>query len=163
MRNTTLMALGQYVFGMNTTSFEQLQRQIQYKHGAVARIGARDAFQRLGPGDDVITLSGIVAPPVTGKIASLDDLDAMGQTGNAFVLVDGTGKVYGSWFIESLATTATYLMDDGTPRRIEFTLQIKRNDDPTRLATPATRTDTSAADAQAQAAAAASVRNGGQP
>ena len=41
----------------------------------------------------------------------------------------GGGRDHGAFVIESINTTGTVMMDDGRPRRIEFTLQLARVDD----------------------------------
>lgn len=57
-----LMALGQFVFDMNTLAFQQLQRKTQWKHRASSCVGARDARQFTDLGDDTSTISGVLAP-----------------------------------------------------------------------------------------------------
>jgi phage protein U len=124
----TLLALGPFAFGMNTAAFDELRRQMQFKHGAAVRIGARDSFQYLGPGSESLTLSGTVAPEITGQLASITQLEQMGRNGNAYVLVDGTGYVYGTFYIDSMETTQRYHLADGTPRRVDFSLTLERSD-----------------------------------
>ncbi|WLE59289.1 phage tail protein [Burkholderia plantarii] len=125
-----LLSLDQFVFSLQTAPFRELQRQRNWKHAASARVGARDASQFTGAGDDTITLNGMVAEDnAVGTIASLDKLATMGDTGDAYVLVDGSGAVYGAFVIESLNETATYHSKDGRPRKIEFNLTVKRVDD----------------------------------
>lgn len=53
----------------------------------------------------------------------------MADTGEAYVLVDGAGNVYGAYVIAELNETQSYHTADGTPRRIEFQLTIERVDD----------------------------------
>lgn len=125
-----MMSFGQFVFSLSTLAYQDLQRQTSWRHPSNSVVGARAPRQYLGPGDDNITLSGLLAPELTnGSTASLDELRAMGDTGNAWPLVDGTGLVYGLFSIESLNTTHTLFFQDGRARRIEFTLQLTREDD----------------------------------
>ncbi len=123
----TMMCLGTYTFGLSTTAYQTLRRQTQYKHGTLSRVGALDAYQYLGPGQDTITLSGIVSPPTTGKLASLRDLRSMADQGGAYMLVDGNGQVYGAYFIDGLTENQTDHLPGGTPRRIDFTLTLRRS------------------------------------
>jgi phage protein U len=124
----TLLALGPFAFGMDTAAFNELRKQMQFKHGAAVRVGARDAFQNLGPGSELITLSGTVAPEVTGQLASISQLEQMGRDGNAYVLVDGTGYVYGTFYVDSMEETHRDHVEDGRPRRVDFSLTLTRTD-----------------------------------
>lgn len=125
-----MMALDQFVFSLATAPFRELQRQRSWKHRTSSRVGARDASQYTGPGDDTITLNGTVAQTESfGSIASIKQLGQMGDTGDAYVLVDGTGNVYGAYVIDGLSETQTFHTKEGTPRKIEFALTLKRVDD----------------------------------
>ena len=125
-----MMSLDQFVFSLATAPYRELQRQRSWKHRTSSRVGARDASQFTGAGDDTITLAGMVAPDnAIGTIASIDELAKMGDTGDAYVLVDGIGNVYGAFVIDSLNETATYHTKEGIPRKIEFSLTLRRVDD----------------------------------
>ncbi|CAE6841941.1 hypothetical protein R69746_06967 [Paraburkholderia aspalathi] len=125
-----MMSLDQFVFSLATAPYSELQRQRNWKHRTSSRVGTRDASQFTGAGDDTITLNGMVAPDNSiGSIASIDELAKMGDAGDAYVLVDGVGNVYGAFIIESLNETATYHTKEGIPRKIEFNLSLKRVDD----------------------------------
>lgn len=134
-----LMALGQFVFGLETLAYQELQRQTQWKHGSASRIGARDARQFLGPGDDTITLTGVLAPELTGTLVSLEEVRKMGDAGAAYAMVDGAGTVYGAFLITGLTEGQTLHYADGTPRRVDFTITLERTDD--NLATPSSSRD----------------------
>jgi phage protein U len=124
-----LMALGQFVFGLTTLAYQDFKRQTQWRHPSSSRVGARAAHQYAGPGDDTITLSGVLSPELVGRAASIAELRAMGDTGQAWALVSGTGEVFGAYVIESVSETGTLHLDNGIARRIEFDLQLKRVDD----------------------------------
>ncbi|WP_244146567.1 phage tail protein [Paraburkholderia sp. BCC1876] len=53
----------------------------------------------------------------------------MGDAGDAYVLVDGAGNVYGAFTIMTQTETQTYHTPEGIPRKIEFSLTLKRVDD----------------------------------
>lgn len=125
-----MMSLDQFVFSLTTAPYKELQRQRNWKHPTSSRVGARDASQFTGGGSDTITLNGMVAPENDiGMIASIDELARMGDIGDAYVLVDGIGNVYGAFIIESLNETQTYHTKEGIPRKIEFNLTLRRVDD----------------------------------
>lgn len=124
-----MLALGMFVFSLSTLAYQELQRQTEWRHPSSSRVGAAPARQFIGPGDDSITLPGIIFPELAGTTLSLDALRLMANTGKAWPMIEGTGRIYGLWVIESLSETKTVFFRDGTPRRIEFTLSLKRIDD----------------------------------
>ena len=129
MSGSTLLALGQFIFELETLAYQDFKRSNEWRHASNSRVGARPAYQFVGVGDDAISLSGWVAPGQVGSYASIAALRAMGDSGQAFALVSGTGEVFGQYVIESLNETGTLHYPDGTPRRIAFDLQITRVDD----------------------------------
>ena len=125
-----MMSLDQFVFSLASAPYKELQRRRSWKHRTTSRVGALDASQFTGAGGDWITLNGVLAPENgIGKIASLDKLAMMGDAGDAYALVDGIGNVYGAFIIDGLNETATYHTREGSPRKIEFSLTLKRVDD----------------------------------
>ena len=123
-----MMSLDQFVFSLPTLAYQEFQRQQEWKHPATSRVGERDAHQDLGEGDDTITLSGWIAPELTGDITSLDDIRDMASRGEAYVLVEGTGRIFGEFVITQLTEGRTLFYTDGMPRRIEFSVSLKRVD-----------------------------------
>ncbi|MEJ3577102.1 phage tail protein [Pseudomonas fragi] len=124
-----MLALGMFVFSLSTLAYQELQRQTEWRHPSSSRVGAAPARQFIGRGDDSITLPGIIFPELAGTTLSLDALRLMANTGKAWPMIEGTGRIYGLWVIESLSETKTVFFRDGTARRIEFTLNLKRIDD----------------------------------
>ena len=124
-----MLALGMFVFSLSTAAYQELQRQTEWRHASNNRIGAVPARQVLGRGDDTITLPGVILPELAGSGLSLDAIRLMANTGKAWPMVEGSGRIYGLWVIESLSETKTIFFSDGTPRRIEFSLSLKRIDD----------------------------------
>ena len=130
-----MMSIGTFVFALPSLAYQQLQRQMQWRHASSERVGARAAHQFVGVGDETIELSGLLVPDFAGEMASLDQLRAMATTGQAFPLVEGSGLVLGSYVLTAINATHTLFSLNGTPKRIEFTLSLKRvdaqGDDPT--------------------------------
>ncbi|HZH44272.1 MAG TPA: phage tail protein [Lysobacter sp.] len=124
-----MMALGTFVFSLPELAYQQLQRSVAWRHASTERVGARAAHQFLGPGEETIELSGLVAPELTGTPASLDTLRELADEGRPLALVDGTGLVHGSFVITGLNETRTLFFPDGAARRIEFQLRLLRVDD----------------------------------
>jgi uncharacterized protein len=124
-----MMALGQFMFQASTVAHQELQRQTAWRHPSNSRVGARPARQFVGPGDDTLTLQGVLYPAEFGSAKGLADLREMGKAGLSWPLVDGAGNVYGSYVIESLHETKTVFVAEGLPRKIEFQLSLACVDD----------------------------------
>lgn len=123
-----MMIFGMFVFGISTASYQQLQRSTEWRHSSSSRVGDMPAYQFVGRGEDSITLDCSIVPEF-GMQLSLSALRTMGDTGKAFPLISGTGKVFGQYILNSVQETQTYFFKDGTPRKIEFNLkltQVKR-------------------------------------
>lgn len=124
-----MMALGMFVFSLHTLAYQELQRQTDWRHPSSSRVGTNPARQFAGRGEDAITMPGIILPELAGSPISLDALRMMADTGKAWPLVEGTGRILGIWVIESVSETRTLFFPDGTARRIEFSISLKRVDD----------------------------------
>jgi len=124
-----MMALGIFVFSLHTLAYQELQRQTDWRHPSSSRVGTNPARQFAGRGEDAITMPGIILPELAGSPISLDALRMMADTGKAWPLVEGTGRILGIWVIESVSETRTLFFPDGTARRIEFSISLKRVDD----------------------------------
>lgn len=123
-----LMTLGMFLFGMDTLPYQDLQRRMSWRHEESERFGARPASQFAGPGDDTVTLSGLIVPEIAGTYSSLDRLIEMADTGDNWPLVDGFGRILGHFRIETLDQGHRGVMAGGIPRGIEFGLELKRAD-----------------------------------
>ncbi|ELI8045028.1 TPA: phage tail protein [Yersinia enterocolitica] len=124
-----MMALGMFVFMLQTVPYQNLQHQMAWRHPSNARIGLRPSSQFLGPDEESITLSGVLYPELTGGKVSLMALQLMAETGKAWSLIEGNGAIHGMFVIESLSRTKSIFFSDGSARKIEFTLTLKRTDE----------------------------------
>ncbi len=129
IQQSVMMALGLFVFGLDTAPYQQLQRQTSWRHPSSSRVGLRPARQYVGPGDDTITLSGTLYPEITGGKVTLSMLRYMAETGKAWPLIEGTGFFYGLYVIEDLSETGSVFFADGAARKIDFSVKLTRVDD----------------------------------
>ncbi|MFJ1260696.1 phage tail protein [Cupriavidus sp. CuC1] len=116
---------------MPTLAHHELQHQAEWKHPSVSRVGSRDAHQYTGPGDESITLPGWIAPEegFAGSALSLDVLRFMADAGDSYPLVEGSGRIYGAYVIPGMSETRAILNADGSAKRIEFSISLKRVDE----------------------------------
>ncbi|MBX9860690.1 MAG: phage tail protein [Sphingomonas sp.] len=121
-----LAALGLFIFEFASWPFDELSRRSDWGHASAARTGARDALQFTGPGDESVSIGGKLAPEVAGSFGAIDILRAMADEGDEYQFVLGTGDVWGGYVIVGLDERRKYMLVDGTPRLIDFTVDLKR-------------------------------------
>lgn len=130
----TMMRLGTFKFSIYTAAYQELNRTTNYKWGEQAVFGGWDDLQYLGPGEDAISLTGVVYPEFKGGTGQIDDLRALASTGQPQLLVSGTGRILGYWAIGIITEGQTKMAAFGVPRRQEFTVNIRKfSDTPRRL------------------------------
>ncbi|TCP13783.1 hypothetical protein EV683_10528 [Crenobacter luteus] len=129
MLGLPMMALGLFVFMMETIPYQQLQQRIGWRLASNSRVGKRPTYQFLGPDEECITLSGVLMPELTGGDTALALLKLMADQGKAWPLIEGTGMIYGFYAVESIDTARGDFFSDGKARRIDFTITLKRVDD----------------------------------
>lgn len=123
-----LMTLGMFVFGMDTVPYQDLQRRMTWRHEQSERFGARPASQFAGPGEDSITIAGLVMPELAGRYSAIETLIEMADTGDHWPLMDGTGRVLGDFRIETIDQSHKGVLAGGIPRGIDFAMELKRVD-----------------------------------
>ncbi|MXO64866.1 phage tail protein [Altericroceibacterium endophyticum] len=128
MASDHLLALGLFAFGMDTISYQDLERRTDWNYGRTARYGARDVAQFTGPGSDTITLNGVLVPELAGHYSDLDRLREMGDSGKEHSLARGDGTVLGRFIIMALDTREQNIIKGGRPRRYDFALDLQRVD-----------------------------------
>jgi uncharacterized protein len=121
-----LMSLGMFVFQMDTLAFDELQRTTNWRFARNPRIGARDAVQFVGPGDEDISIGGTAVAELQDGRASLDELRDMADSGDSWALTDGTGQVYGAFIIERMREGHKVFTAEGVPLKIDFGIELSR-------------------------------------
>lgn len=130
-----MMLLGPVYFSVDTGAYEQLQRTNHYHWAGQHRLGhsklkhlgmGGPAYQYIGPGDDTIHLNGTILPQYKGGPLHISLIRLAGGIGVAWPLIDGNGFVYGRWIIESVRETNSVFFVNGNPKKIEFSLDLKR-------------------------------------
>ncbi|HIG6609925.1 phage tail protein [Klebsiella michiganensis] len=124
-----MLALGMFVFMRQTLPHQTLQRDAEYRWPSNSRVGKRDSFQFLGPGEEKITLAGTLYPELTGGKLTMMAIHLMADQGRAWPLLDGTGTIYGMYVINNISETGSLFFADGTARKIDFTLTLTRVDE----------------------------------
>ena len=90
------------------------------------RLGRAPALQHVGLSTAEITLDGVIYPGVMGGLQeNLRKLRGLPLVEKHFQMVTGTGQVCGFWAVPDVNDTRTVFLDNGLPRKVEFTLKLK--------------------------------------
>lgn len=124
MTRGVLMALGPFRFQVSGPSYERFSHRSEARWERQDRLGRAPARQFIGPGDHLITLDGRVYTQYTGGYAQIERMrDALAKD-TPYILVSGFGKVFGKFVIERVETGQEYFLPDGSPLRLEFTIDL---------------------------------------
>ncbi len=135
LQNYAMAVLGMFVFTQKTIPFQTLDRESNWRHPTNSVVGGMPKTQFTGKDGEKITISGRLMPEITGGRFSIKMLELMADSGGSFPLIDGaTFELVGFFVIESLSETRSEMFGDGAPRAIDFTLNLKRTDDPMLIA-----------------------------
>lgn len=140
-----LMSLGENVFyvpmvEVETPGYETLQRDTSFTWIPQGRLNAPLAMQFTGPGQDTIVIEGRLFPEFFGGIRTLAALRAAGAQGKPLPLAryhpvydETTGalqqgiesEVIGEFVIMRVRSQEKHIGSGGTPRMIEFALELQ--------------------------------------
>lgn len=125
-QNFVMLALGAYRFSLDTAAYQQFSRETQYNWPEQERTGLGPLLQHTGPGSDSITLQGVILPEFKGGTGQLSLMRGQADLGVPLPLISGRGNYFGLFVIASIHEGQTVFWPDGTPRRVEFTVTLKK-------------------------------------
>jgi phage protein U len=128
------MMLGSFKFCVSNAAYQDFSRQTEYNWASQNRIGADDALQYLGPGNDSITLTGVVYPfhgwPLKNAgFKQINKLRELAAKGAPQSLTTGMGEYRGKWVILSVDEKVNVHGPQGAPLRQEFTVKLRKYED----------------------------------
>lgn len=124
-----MLQLGSFQFGVSTAAYQELKRSTEWRWPAQDQFGRLPALQFVGPSSDTITLPGVIYPEYRGGLGLLDALRALADAGEPQMMIDGRGNILGKWVIERVEEGQQVFADGGVPRKMEFTLGLRRIQD----------------------------------
>ncbi|MBU2709296.1 phage tail protein [Zooshikella marina] len=116
-------------FSRNTAAYQSSQQTHHYRWSQQERISNTPTHQYIGPGQQSLTLKGVIYPYYLGGLEQVEQLRNEAGRGKPFLLVEGTGSVLGHFVIESIESEQTYFLEDGRPQKITFQLSLSRYGD----------------------------------
>lgn len=135
-----MIALGPFRFDINRLPFQEMTRSSGYKWAEVPLVGTSPALQYTGKDADTMTLPGVFYPTHSGGLSQLPIMRLAAEQGQALPMSTAFGFFLGLWAIVRIEETQTYFFTDGTPRKVEFTIELKQYASPTDLARVAVST-----------------------
>jgi phage protein U len=126
MLSYVMMALGSYRFAVTNGGFDKISRNTAWRWPALERIGQAPALQYVGPGEDKVTINGVIFPHFRGGLGQVAAMRAQAGRGSPLALVTGYGEYWGDFVILSIHETRDVLMADSAPRKIEFEIELQR-------------------------------------
>ena len=128
-QQSAMMIFGLFVFTQQTIPYQELSRQLNWRHPTNSVIGRLPKTQFTGKESETITINGVLMPSLTGGRMSLGMLELMAEMGKSYPLIGGNFEFFGFFVIESFSENRTFLFADGAARRIEFSMTLKRTND----------------------------------
>lgn len=125
-----LLSLGQFVFSVDTITYSELQRSRSWYHASNSIAQGRDQHQFTGVGEETVTIPFMIYQSHGfGNRQSIDDLSEMADSGSGYVLIDGSGYIYGVFSITAIDETRSHMTNRGVARKIDGTMKLVRVDD----------------------------------
>lgn len=129
--NFVMMALGAFRFALSTAAYQSLERETAFTWASHERFGSGPLHQFTGPGSDTIRMEGMILPHFKGGLGQVQQMRSQAEIGLPLSLVTGRGTYLGLWVVESISEKQEIFWADGTPRKIEFTIALKKYNEPT--------------------------------
>ena len=121
-----MMILGVYRFIIKNAAYQSLKRHSSYKWQEINRIGSSPALQFTGFGVETIEIEGVIYPHFKGGLKQVTLMRAAAGFGKPLFLISGNGFAFGRWCIAKITENQSNFLSDGSPRKIEFSLTLKR-------------------------------------
>lgn len=118
------LGLGESRFGVSGKIYQKLKHRTAARWPSAMPIGGAPIYQHMGPGEELITLSGVIYPEWTPGIDQLRRIRDQCRSGFPSMLVSGLGEVFGRWILLDVDADETNFNKSGMPRKIEFELNL---------------------------------------
>lgn len=119
------MILGDFMFSLNSAAYQEFQRQNEYRWESQPVQGAHEVLQYCGPGQETITLPGVIFPTYRGGTGQLDKVRALAAKGKPQMLITATGNMLGEYVIVSVQENQKTFAALGIPLKIEFQIELR--------------------------------------
>lgn len=123
-RERVMMMLGRFMFSVASAAPQQVRRTARYEWPAQSLVGRRPILQSTGRGEEGIELNGRIYPQFRGGLRQVQAMRELAGLGDADLLLDGLGFVYGLFAITEVEETSVVFDATSAPRRIDFRMRL---------------------------------------
>ena len=124
MANDTMLAVGDYRFGLETAAYENIKRTWAWRWAQQNLLATEPFQQYVGPGHAELVINGYVTPHFKGGLHQVDAMRAEADKGEALSIVDSLGHIWGDFVITGITETRRDIGPIGLPLRIEFQVTL---------------------------------------
>ena len=118
------MVLGDFIFGLSRGfAYASLVRTSDGGWSDLSIIASKSQSRQSGQKLEKLTFSGTAMYAI--GMQRLDELRALQNTRAPLTLVDGIGRNWGLWRINSVKETQSNVIDDGTAMLMTWTLELE--------------------------------------
>ena len=125
-----MICYGFFVFSLKTLPYKNMKINKSWSWASNNRVNKRSALQFTGPNNETINLSGSVYSEITHGRVSLEVLERMAYLSVPMPLIEGDGVPLGFFVLNSVEKTYTELDRHGSPKKIDFTINLTKVDIP---------------------------------
>lgn len=126
MSGPATMALGRHTFTALGFGYGRVDREIATPWDAQAVAGRIEALQFSGPASETVTVRGVLFPQEFGGLDTLDALRSAALAGERLMLVTLEGRILGFHVIEQISEDRSHHTATALPRRLAYTLRLRR-------------------------------------
>lgn len=119
-----ILRLGPVEFSTSTQAYRELRESYEWVWREQQRLQNDLAWQYVGRGRRSRELSGVIYPGQIGSESGLRQLIERANTGSPMLMTAASGDVLGYWALQTLDRTEEQHYQDGSPRRVAFSMQL---------------------------------------
>ncbi len=123
-----LMMFGEFRFAIDTAAYNTMDRSRNWRISSGDVVGKDPIKQFIGPGNDEITLSGVIYPHHAGGLNQIEALAKAADTGEPRLLMTGYGSVLGEFYLASISENNSEFIRGGAPKKISFRASFVRKE-----------------------------------
>ena len=122
-----MLMLGEFQFGVDTAAYGELALKASYPWAKVDRLQNAPQFQAMGLEERSVSLKGVVYPAYRGAgTGQIEELREAAAKMEPLSLMAGNGRWLGRWAVRSITQTDSTFLEDGTPLKQEFSIELAR-------------------------------------